>query len=50
MLMVASIFAAPYCFIDDQGLVIRGLLQGAYLTRSRTLLVILALSSIVVEG
>jgi hypothetical protein len=49
MLMVASIFAAPYCFIDDQGLVIRGLLQGAYLTRSRMLLVILKLSSIVVE-
>jgi hypothetical protein len=50
MLMVISIFAAPYCFIYDQGLVIPGLLQGAYLTRSRTLLVILALSSIVVEG
>jgi hypothetical protein len=50
MLMVVSIFAAPYCFLYDQGLVIPGLLQGAYLTRSRTLLVILALSSIVVEG
>jgi hypothetical protein len=50
MLMVVSIFAAPYCFFYDQGLVIPGLLQGAYLTKSRTLLVILALSSIVVEG
>jgi hypothetical protein len=50
MLMVVSIFTAPYCFIYDQGPVIPGLLQGAYLTRSRTLLVILALSSIMVEG
>ena len=50
MLMVVSIFPASHCFIYDQGLVIPGLLQGAYLTRSRTLLVILALSSIVVEG
>jgi hypothetical protein len=50
MLMVVSIFAAPHCFIYDQGLVIPGLLEGAYLTRSRTLLVILALSSVVVEG
>jgi hypothetical protein len=50
MLMVVSIFAAPYCFLYDQGLVIPGLLQGVYLTRSRTLLVILALSSIVVEA
>jgi hypothetical protein len=50
MLMVVSIFAAPYCFLYDQGLVIPGLLYGAYLTRSKTLLVILALSSIVVEG
>jgi hypothetical protein len=50
MLMVVSIFAAPYCFLYDQGLVIPGLLDGAYRTRSRTLLVILALSSIVVEA
>jgi Glycosyltransferase family 87 len=50
MLMVVSIFAAPYCFLYDQGLVIPGLLQGVYLTRSRMLLVILALSSIVVEA
>ena len=50
MLMVVSIFPAPHCFIYDQGLVIPGLLPGAYLSRSRTLLVILALSSIVVEG
>jgi hypothetical protein len=50
MLMVVSIFAAPYCFLYDQGLVIPGLLEGAYRTRSRTLLVILALSSIVVEA
>jgi len=50
MLMVVSIFAAPYCFLYDQGLVIPGLLQGAYVTRSRTLLVLLALCSIVVEA
>jgi len=50
MLMVVSIFAAPYCFLYDQGLVIPGLLHGAYRTRSRTLLVLLCLSSIVVEA
>jgi hypothetical protein len=50
MLMVVSIFATPCCLIYDLGLLIPGLLQDAYLTRSRTLLVILAFLSIVMEG
>ena len=50
MLMVVSIFAAPYCFPYDQGLVIPGLLQAAYLTRSKTLLVVLCFASVLVEG
>jgi hypothetical protein len=48
--MVVSIFATPCCLIYDLGLLIPRLLQDAYLTRSRTLLVILAFLSIVMEG
>jgi hypothetical protein len=50
MLMVVSIFFAPYCFLYDQGLVIPGLLQGIYRTKSRLLLVLLALASIAIEA
>jgi hypothetical protein len=50
LLMVVSILLAPYCFLYDQGLVIPGLLQGVYRTGSRTLLILLALASIVIEG
>jgi hypothetical protein len=50
LLMLASIFLAPYCFLYDQGLVIPGLLLGVYHTRSRTLLVVLALASIAIEA
>jgi hypothetical protein len=50
MLMVVSIFLAPYCFLYDQALVIPGLLQGVYRTRSKSLLVILALANIAIEA
>jgi hypothetical protein len=48
-LMLVSIVAAPYCFLYDQGLAIPALLDGAYKTRSRALLAILAYMSILVD-
>jgi hypothetical protein len=48
-LMLVSILAAPYSWIYDQGLVIPALLQGAFLTRRRSLLIALALLSALVE-
>jgi hypothetical protein len=47
--MLVSILAAPYSWIYDQGLVIPALLQGAFLTRSRNLLIALAFLSSLVE-
>ena len=47
--MLVSIFAAPYCWLFDHSVAIPALLTGAYLTRSRTLLVLLALASLVIE-
>ena len=44
-LMLVSILTAPYTFIYDQGLVIPALLRGAFLTRSRNLLIALAVLS-----
>jgi hypothetical protein len=49
LLMLVSILLAPYCWIYDQGLVIPALLQAAFLTRSRNLLITLAFLSAVVE-
>jgi hypothetical protein len=49
LLMLVSLVTAPYAWVYDDGLVIPALLQGAYLTRSRKLLVILSLASVVVE-
>jgi len=49
-LMLVSIFAAPYCWLYDQALVIPALLYGAYRTRSRTLLAALAVTSIVIDA
>jgi hypothetical protein len=40
---------APYCWLFDQGLAIPALLRGAYVTRSRVLLVLLAFASLVIE-
>jgi hypothetical protein len=48
-LMLVSIMLAPYCWLFDQAVVIPALLQGAYLTRSRTLLAILAFVSVLIE-
>jgi hypothetical protein len=48
-LMLVSIVAAPYCFLYDQGLAIPALLDGAYRTRSRALLAILAYISILID-
>jgi len=42
-LMLVSIVFAPYCWFYDQSLVMPALLDGAYTTRSRNLLVCLAL-------
>jgi hypothetical protein len=43
--MLASIFAAPYCWIFDQVLVLPALLHGVYLTKSRWLLAVLGFAS-----
>ena len=48
-LMLVSILAAPYCWLFDQALAVPALLQGAYLTRSRILLVVLAFSSLLIQ-
>jgi len=50
LLMLISILVAPYCWIIDESLAIPALLQGAYLTRFRPLLVVLALASVVIEA
>jgi hypothetical protein len=48
-LMLVSLAAAPYCWLYDQCLAIPALLQGAYATRSRTLLAVLALAIFVMD-
>ncbi len=48
-LMLVSILVSPYSWIYDQGLVIPALLQGAFLTRFRNLLIALAFLSALVE-
>lgn len=50
LLMVVSIFVSPYCWLFDQGLAIPALLQGAYLTRFRPLLTVLAFASLLIES
>jgi hypothetical protein len=49
LLMLMSLLAAPYSWVYDDGLVIPALLQGAYLTRSRILIVFLALATVLIE-
>jgi hypothetical protein len=49
LVMLVSIFLAPYCWLFDQCLAIPALLQGAYLTRSRLLPALLALASVAIE-
>lgn len=48
LLMLVSILLAPYCWLFDQTLAIPALMYGAYRTRSRILLVVLALASPVI--
>jgi len=48
-LMLVSIFLAPYCWLFDQALAIPALLQGAYATRSRVLVAVLAFASLLME-
>jgi hypothetical protein len=49
LLMLVSIVVAPYCWLFDQALAIPALLRGAYFTKSRNLVIVLALLSAFVE-
>ncbi len=49
LLMLVSLVAAPYCWFYDQCLAIPALLDGAYATRSRNLLTVLALAIFVMD-
>ena len=49
LLLLVSLLTAPYAWIYDDGLTIPSLLHGAYLTRSRMLLAILAFASCTIE-
>jgi hypothetical protein len=49
LLMLVSILAAPYSWLYDQVLAIPALLQGAYVSRSRNLVILLALLSALPE-
>ncbi|MFZ0340262.1 MAG: glycosyltransferase 87 family protein [Terracidiphilus sp.] len=49
LLMLVSLVAAPYCWLYDQCLAIPALLEGAYSTRSRNLLALLALAILVMD-
>lgn len=50
LLMLVSLLAAPYCWLNDQSLALPALLYGASRTSSRTLLWVLAAMYIVLEG
>ena len=49
LLMLVSILCAPYCWVFDQAVAIPALLNGAYRTRSRILLALLASASLAIE-
>jgi Glycosyltransferase family 87 len=49
LLMLVSVFVAPYIWFMDQAVLIPALLYGLYSTRSRTLVAVLALISAVIE-
>lgn len=49
LLLIVSLVAAPYSWVYDGCLAIPALLQGVYLTRSRSLLAILTIASLLVE-
>jgi len=48
-LVLVSLVAAPYSWVYDGGLAIPALLEGIYATRSRILLVVLAIASLMIE-
>jgi hypothetical protein len=50
LLILVGLVAAPYCWPYDQAIAMPALLHGAYTTRSRIMLSILALASIPVMG
>jgi hypothetical protein len=49
LLMLVSVLLAPYTWLMDQAVLIPALLHAAYLSRSRSLLAVLALASAVIE-
>jgi hypothetical protein len=49
LLMLVSLLLAPYTWLMDQAILIPALLHGAYLTRSRNLIAVLALASAVID-
>lgn len=49
LLILVSVLLAPYSWLMDQAILIPALLHAAYLTRSRSLIAILALASAVIE-
>jgi hypothetical protein len=49
LLMLVSLLSAPYYWLFDQAIAIPALLHGAYFTRSRILLALLAVASIAIE-
>jgi hypothetical protein len=49
LLMLVSVLVAPYAWLMDQAILIPALLHAAYLTRSRSLIAILALASAVID-
>ena len=50
MLILMGLIAAPYCWPYDQTIASPALLHGAYTTRSRVMLALLALSGVPVLG
>jgi hypothetical protein len=49
LLMLVSVLVAPYTWLMDQAILIPALLHAAYLTRSRSLIAVLALASAVID-
>ena len=49
LLMLVSVLVAPYSWLMDQAILIPALLHAAYLTRTRSLVAILALANAVIE-
>jgi hypothetical protein len=48
LVMIVSLVTAPYSWVYDDGLAIPALLHGAYLTRSRVLLTVLAFGAVAI--